>query len=103
MADSFPCRCRLYVYLLLSSARKGAFPGKVLVVHDNGEVRRILRHAEFAVFFPEDNERIAKSVVIENLVFPHAGEYSFEIWFEARNGVEVMKAEHIFSIAVYEE
>jgi hypothetical protein len=36
-ASSFPCPAALHLFLLLSSPRKGKYPGKVLVVNERTE------------------------------------------------------------------
>ncbi len=98
IAERFPWLCRLCVYLLLSSARKGNYPSKLLVVDNNHPERRVVRYLKHSVVFREDNEHLAHILAIENIAFPQAGHYTFEVWFEARDGTEALKGEHPFRV-----
>ncbi len=100
-AASFPCRVTLSVFLLLSSARKGRYAGKVLIVNERND--RPIRYAKFDATFREDNELMPLNVPIEDCIFPEAGAYNFEVYFSARDGGEALKGEHPFTVLAQEE
>lgn len=99
-AASFPCRAALRVFLILSSPRKGKYPGKVLVVNERNERR--IRYAKFSATFQEDNELLPLNVNLGDCVFPEAGRYNFEVYFAARDG-EALKGEQPFTVLSQEE
>ncbi|HEY7155139.1 MAG TPA: hypothetical protein VH575_14340 [Gemmataceae bacterium] len=99
-AASFPCRVALRLFLLLSSPRKGKYPGKVLLVNERNE--RSIRYVKFSATFEEDNELLPLYVDFGDCVFPEAGHYNFEINFAAREG-EALKGEHPFTVFSQEE
>lgn len=100
-AASFPCRAELLVYLLLSSPRKGSYPGRVLIVNERNE--RVIRYAKFLAEFEEDDERLPLYVNMSECVFPEAGHYRFEIHLAAQGGGEALKGEHPFAVLAQEE
>src|SRR5262245_43276677 len=61
-AASFPCRAALSLFLLLSSPRKGKYPGKVLVV--NQRTDRPIRYVKFVATFPEDYQLLPLYVAV---------------------------------------
>lgn len=95
-AASFPWRAALSLYLLLSSPRKGAYSGKIIVV--NQQTDRAIRYMKFLARFEENNELLPLYVDIGNCVFPEAGQFSFEIYFSTRDGGEALKGEHPFRV-----
>jgi hypothetical protein len=99
-AASFPCRADLSVYLLLSSARRGGYPGKILVVHEYSD--KLIRYMKFFATFEKDNE-LLQLVVAADCVFPEPGSYRFEVYFAAPEGGEAQKGEHPFTVVSYEE
>jgi hypothetical protein len=99
-AASFPWRAALRVFLILSSSRKGKYPGKVLIVNERNERR--IRYVKFSATFQEDNELLSLYVDLGDCVFPEAGHYNFEVYFAARNG-EALKGEHPFIVLSQEE
>jgi hypothetical protein len=100
-AASFPLRVELRVYLLLSSPRKGRYPGKVLIINERNDRR--IRYAKFVAEFEEDNDLLPLYVNIANCVFPEAGHYNFAVFFSAHDGDEVLKGEHPFKVLSQEE
>jgi hypothetical protein len=100
-AVSFPCRAPLSLFLLLSSARKGRYSAKVLVVNERSD--RSIRYVKFLASFEEDNELLPLYVDVGECVFPEAGQYSFEIYFSAPGRGEVLKGEHPFNVLSREE
>jgi hypothetical protein len=100
-AASFPYRAALNLFLLLSCPRKGRYPGKILVVNERSD--RPIRYVKFLARFQEDHELLPLYVEIGDCVFPEAGQYSFEIYFSARDGGEALKGEHPFTVVWHEE
>jgi hypothetical protein len=101
VAASFPLRAELRVYLLLSSPRKGRYPGRVLLVNERNE--RVIRYEKFLAKFEEDSDLLPRYVNIENCVFPEAGHYNFAVSFTVRDGGDVLKGEHPFKVLSQEE
>lgn len=100
-AASFPWRAPLCLFLLLSSARKGKYPGKILVVNDRSD--KPIRYVKFLARFEEDNELLPLYVEVGDCVFPEPGQYTFQVYFSARGGAEALKGEHPFSVLSHEE
>ena len=100
-AGSFPCRVSLNLFLLLSSPRKGKYTGKILVV--NEQANKAVRYVKFLATFEEDNELLPLYVEVGDCIFPDASQYSFEIYFSARDGSEALKGEHPFTVLAEEE
>jgi hypothetical protein len=99
-ATSFPHRAVLCLFLLLSSPRKGKYPGKILVVNERSD--RPIRYVKFLATFQEDNELLPLYVDVGECEFLEAGPYNFEIYFSARGG-EALKGEHPFTVLSHEE
>jgi len=99
-AESFPCRVALSLFMLLSSARKGDYTGRVVIVNERNE--RMIRYVKFAADFDRDNQLSPFYLEIDNCVFPEAGAYDFEVYFSARDG-EALKGEHPFAVLSHEE
>ncbi len=99
-AAAFPWRASLSLFLLLSSARKGRYSGKILIVNERSD--KPIRYVKFFATFEEDNELLPLYVEVGNCVFPEAGQYNFEIYFSARTG-EALKGEHPFTVHADEE
>jgi len=87
--------------LLLSSPRKGKYTGKILVV--NEQANKAVRYVKFLATFEEDNELLPLYVEVGDCIFPDASQYSFEIYFSARDGSEALKGEHPFTVLAEEE
>jgi hypothetical protein len=100
-AESFPHRTPLKLYLLLSSARKGTYAGRVLIVNERNE--RTIRYVKFAPTFEQENELLVFILDLLVCEFPEAGQYRIEIHFSARSAGETLKGEHTFSVLTYEE
>jgi hypothetical protein len=98
---SFPWRATLNLFLLLSSARKGKYAGKVLIINEHND--RPVRYVKFFATFQEDNELLPLYVDVGDCVFAEAGPYSFEIYFSAPGGGEALKGEHPFTVLSHEE
>ena len=100
-AVSFPWRASLNLFLLLSSPRKGAYAGKILVVDEQSD--KAIRYVKFLATFEENNELLPLYVEVGDCVFPEASQYSFEIYFSARDGREALKGEHPFTVLAEQE
>jgi hypothetical protein len=100
-ASSFPCRAALRLYLLLSSPRKGRHSGKVLVVHERSE--KPVRYIEFFANFEEGRDLLPLYLNLGDCVFPEPGLFTFQVYFSARDGAEVLKGEHPFFVVLREE
>jgi hypothetical protein len=93
-AESFPCRFRPSLFLLLSSPRKGTYRGRVLLIHERTD--HTLRYVGFLATFEGDNELLPLYLDVGDCALPQPGLYTFQVWFTAANGAEALKAEHPF-------
>jgi hypothetical protein len=100
-AASYPWRAALRLFLFLSSARKGKFSGKILLVNERTD--RPIRYEKFFATFSEDNELLPLYVDVGDCLFPEEGQYIFEIYFSARSGEEALKGEHPFTVLTHSE
>src|SRR5262249_48032640 len=98
---SFPRPAPLNLFLLLSSARRGRFPGKVLVIHDATD--RPIRYVKFEAEFQENNEVNPFWVDLGSCEFPTPGGYTFQVGFASKTGAEALKAEQSFHVFQEEE
>ena len=101
-APSLPCHVPLELFLLLSSARKGTYLGKVFVMNERTE--RLVRYGRFDAVFHEDNALLPTSVDLGNCVFREPGRYTFEVYFTVRGGDgDILKGEHPFTVLADED
>jgi hypothetical protein len=100
VAQSLPWSAAPKLYLVLSSPRKGRYPGKVLLIDDQTE--RSIRYVKFLAEFHRDNELLPLYVEVGECQFPGAGPYRFEIYFSAR-GDEALKGEFPLTVVVHED
>jgi hypothetical protein len=100
-AGSFPWRATLPVFLILSSPRKGNYPGRVPLVNERND--RVIRYGKFLAEFGEDNDLLPLYVKMSECVFPEAGHYRFAIYLTAQDGDEALKGEHPFNVLSQEE
>ncbi len=101
LSGSLPWRGPLNVFLILSSARRGSYAGKILIV--NQQTDKVTRYAKFVARFDDESEMIPLGVDLGECEFVRHGAHNFEIYFAAPNGGEALKAEHPFHIAQVEE
>src|SRR5580765_4448365 len=99
-ARVLPLQTRLTVFLLLSSARKGKYSGKILVANDRTD--KLIRYVKFSSTFHSDNELLVQVVEIGECVFSEAGTYTFAISFANKAGDEALKGEHPLTVLTYE-
>jgi hypothetical protein len=96
VADVFPFRRDLDVYLLLSCWRPGTYAGWVCLVH--AESGKIIRYKPFDAIFDADSSVAVGTVSLENCAFRIPAEYAFEVWFRAGDGGGVQKGETPFFV-----
>ena len=100
-AASFPfVRRRLWVYLLLSSPRKGRYPGYVRVIEDQaGNSGKTIFYSKIepVPMFPEEYEFLPIPVRLA-CEFPHPGRYLIQVWFFQEETPDVIKAEQPFDV-----
>lgn len=99
-ASQLPLRAPVHVFLALSSSRKGAFPGEILLVDEHTE--KAIRVAKFLAEFPGDNQLMPCALDLGDCSFSHRGLYRIEIYF-FHHGSGVLKGEHPLTIFADEE
>jgi hypothetical protein len=95
-AESFPWHAELNLFLLLSSTQQGRHEGKILVIDDHEDT--CLRYVKFPVTFQEANALVPLYVVIGACVFPRPGQYTFQVYFQAKKAGEALKGELPFYV-----
>lgn len=90
---------RLWLFVLLSSPRAGAFPGYVRVVNNRTDRAVFHGHLRPAPVFGTNGGLSAIRYPVR-CAFPEEGGYSFQVWFFQRQGSDVLKGEMPFSVAV---
>jgi hypothetical protein len=92
VADSFPVRRRLRLFLVLASPRPGRFPAYVKVVENLTD--RTIFYSEFnpPPLFERGEDYLPSNFRI-NVRFPRAGRYSVEFWFFQPTAADVLKME----------
>jgi hypothetical protein len=99
-AASFPCRAELSLFLVVSCPRRGRYAGRIFLVNERTD--KPIRYVKFLAAFQEDNQLLPLYFDLGDCVFPDAGQYSFAIFFSARDGGEALKGEHPFRIVSQE-
>jgi hypothetical protein len=95
--DAFPIRTRLRLFTILSSPRRGRFPGYVKVIDD---------HTDKAVFYGQIEPTLEFDVATDilplfvplNVNFPRAGRYTMQVWFFQEGFADVLKMEQSFRV-----
>lgn len=95
VASRVPCRTSLYVFLTLSTPRKGSYPGTILLLNERND--KVLRYIKFLAQFETNNDLMPYAIDLGACDFPNDGFYRFEVYF-SKHGVEVLKGEHPFQI-----
>jgi hypothetical protein len=97
-ADSLPFASEeLCLFLLLSSARAGRFPGYIRIVNDRNEKAVFHSNLNPTPVFAADGDPFAAVAPIR-CVFPEAGHYTVQLWFFQEDANDVLKGEMPFSI-----
>jgi hypothetical protein len=96
-AVSFPFRPgRLWLYLVLSSPRKGRYPGYVQLI--NEQTGKTIFRVSIDPTFQEGFEILPIPVRLKCL-FPQPGRYTVQVWFFQLETPDVLKAEQELSVA----
>jgi hypothetical protein len=102
-APGFPFTpSRLWLFLMLSSPRKGRFPGTVRVIHDRTDRVIFMAHMEPAPEFQQEHEFRPLWLRLR-CSFPEPGRYTIQVGFFQRTGGDVVKAEVPFDVVAEEE
>jgi hypothetical protein len=96
VASAFPYRHSLSIYLLLSSARKGTYSGKIRIV-DIGDTRTV-RYQKIQATFDQENEMISLVVDLGECEFPEPGQYLVQVFLATQTGTEAQKGELGFRV-----
>ena len=98
VANSFPfVSKRFCLYLLLSSPRKGRYPGYIQLIDDQAGKTISYRKIEPVPVFNGDREFLPMPVRM-SCEFPHAGRYIIQVWFFREETPDVIKAEQPFEV-----
>jgi hypothetical protein len=97
-AASFPFVPRpLWLYLVLSSPRKGKYPGYVRVIDDQADQTISFRKIDPVPVFHEGVEFLYVPVPLA-CRFAHPGRYLIQVWFFQQEAADVLKAEQPFDV-----
>jgi hypothetical protein len=97
-AGGFPfAPARLWLLLVLSSPRKGRFPGNVKIVHDRTDKVLFMAKMEPAPEFLEEHDLVSVRMRLRP-AFPEAGRYTVRVSFFQATSSDVLKAEFPFYI-----
>jgi hypothetical protein len=92
-APAFPfVPSRLWVFLVLSSPRKGRFPGTVRIVHDRTDRVVFMAHMEPAPEFQQEHDFQPVWLPLR-CSFPEPGRYTIQVCFFQPAAGDVVKAE----------
>jgi hypothetical protein len=97
LAESFPLRRRLRLFLVLSSPRPGRFPGYVRVINDQTNKAVFYAEIEPPPQFEEGDNYLSLDLPMR-IRFPQAGRYTVEIWFFQEAAANVVKMEQPFYV-----
>jgi hypothetical protein len=97
-AGLFPYRSRLWLFLVLTSQRAGAYPAYVIVVNDKTDKTVFYAQLSPDPNFQENTEFLAGSTRIR-CNFPEAGRYTIQVWFFQEQGSDVVKGQLSFRVA----
>ena len=97
-AGAFPfAPSRLWLFLVLSSARKGRFPGDVKIVHDRTDKAIFMADLHPVPEFLEEYGLVSVRMRLRP-AFPEAERYTIQVSFFQATGSDVLKAELPFNI-----
>jgi hypothetical protein len=90
------------LFLVLSSPRRGRFPGYVRVSDDQSD--RAVFYGEMLPppLFPDDADLLPLDLPV-NVRFPQAGRYTVEVWFFQEASADVLKMEQPLYVLAPEE
>jgi hypothetical protein len=97
-APAFPfAASQLWLFLVLSSPRPGAYPGYIRVIDDGADKAIFFAHLAPHPRFEAHDDALAAAARLR-CSFPHAGRYAVQVWFYQEQGSDVLKAELPFSV-----
>ncbi len=98
-AQVFPfAPASLWLLVVFSSPRSGAFPGYVLVVDDRSDQTIFYGQLTPSPTF-ETNVEIVSNITRLRCSFPQPGRYMIQIWFFQEHGRDVLKGELPFIVS----
>jgi hypothetical protein len=92
VADRFPLRRRLWLFVILSSPRPGLYPCYVRIAHERTDRTVFYGDIGPAPMFEEGAEELSLEAAIK-VRFPEAGRYMVQFWFFQETGPDVLKME----------
>lgn len=99
VAQAFPFEpARLWLFLVFSSPRSGAFPGYVLVIDDTTDKTIFYGNLMPPPTF-EANVEFVVNIMQLKCSFPQPGRYTVQIWFFQERGHDVLKGELSFTVS----
>ena len=97
-AQAFPfVAFRPWLFLVLSSPRPGTYPGYVRVIDEGTEKAIHFAHLAPHPRFEAGDATLAAAARLR-CSFPHAGQYTVQVWFYQEKGSDILKAELPFSV-----
>jgi hypothetical protein len=97
VADAFPVRRRLRLFVILSSPRPGRFPGYVKIVNDQTDQAVFYGQIDPSPLFPEAGDLLPLDLPILAR-FARAGRYTVQLWFFQETSADVLKMEQPFYV-----
>ena len=92
IADEFPFRRRLELFLILSSPRPGRFPSYLKVIEDQSDQAVFYGQVQPSPSFLDAGDLLVMGVPVQ-VRFPRAGRYTLQIWFFQETAADVLKME----------
>lgn len=97
-----PFASRLSAYVLLSCSRGGIYPAYIRVVNDRTDRAVFQGNLSPHPEFDADGALLPLSIPM-SCMFPEPGSYSVQFWFFQKLGMDVLKGEMPFFVAVDED
>ncbi len=97
-APAFPfLASRLWLFLVLTTYRPGAYPGYVRVIDEESDKAIFFAHLAPHPYFEVNGDALAAAARLK-CSFPHDGRYGVQVWFYQEHGNDVLKAELLFTV-----
>ncbi len=97
-APGFPfAASRLWLFLVLSSYRPGTYPGYIRVIDEGTDKAIFFAHLAPPPRFEANEDALAAAARLR-CSFPHAGQYTVQVWFYQEQEGDVLKAEQSFLV-----
>ena len=97
VAEAFPTRRRLRLFLILSSPRPGRFPSYVKVIEEETDQAVFFGQIDPSPLFPDATDLLPLDLPIR-VRFPRAGRYTLQVWFFQETAADVLKLEQPFHV-----